>query len=87
MFKRSVRYFTLALTLVALTATVRTAHAQSTGSCTDPSNPCVVGGTDPQPSGDVVGGTDPQPSGSDSTDDSQSMDDLISYLIILYGLA
>ncbi|HZL28892.1 MAG TPA: hypothetical protein VFC39_20370 [Acidobacteriaceae bacterium] len=87
MLKRSVRYFTLALTLVALTATVRTAHAQSTGPCTDPSNPCVVTGTDPQPTGDVVTGTDPQPTGGDSTDDSQSMDDLISYLIIVYGLA
>ncbi|HEY5328589.1 MAG TPA: hypothetical protein VIJ79_01785 [Acidobacteriaceae bacterium] len=84
MFKRSARYFTLALTLVALTATVRTARAQSTAPCTS----CVVTGNDPQPSGNVVTGNDPQPSGNViGTDDSQSMDDLISYLIILYGLA
>jgi len=95
-FKRSARYFTLALTLVALTATVRTARAQSTAPCTS----CVVTGNDPQPSGNVVTGNDPQPSGNVvtgndpqpsgnviGTDDSQSMDDLISYLIILYGLA
>ena len=99
MFKRSARYLTLALTLVALTATVRTAHAQSTAPCTDPSTGCVVTGTDPQPTGSVVTGTDPQPTGNvvtgtdpqptggDSTDDAQSLDDLISYLIILYGLA
>jgi hypothetical protein len=110
-FKRSARYFTLALALVALTATVRTAHAQPDDPCSNPSVPCVVGGTDPQPSGSVVGGTDPQPSGSvvggtdpqpsgsvvggtdpqpsggDGIGDSQSMDDLISYLMMLYGLA
>jgi hypothetical protein len=88
-FNRSARYFTLALTLVALTATVRPAHAQSDDPCSDPGTVCVVGGTDPQPTGKavqgsfVVGGTDPQPTGGDS----QSMDDLISYLITLYGLA
>jgi hypothetical protein len=89
-FKRSARYLTLALTLVALTATVRTAHAQTDPPCTDPNANCVVGGTDPQPTGSVVtGGTisSQASDGSDGTDNSQSMDDLISYLLMLYGLA
>lgn len=87
MFKRTARYLTLAITLVALTATVRTAHAQSDDPCTDPTTGCVVGGSDPQPNLATLP-TGAQPIvGSDGTDDSQSMDDLTSYLIILYGLA
>jgi hypothetical protein len=86
-FKQSARYLTLALTLVALTATVRPAHAQSDDPCTDPTTPCVVGGVDPQPNV-MTRPTAPQTTAaSNTTDDSQSMDDLISYLIFLYGLA
>ena len=90
MFKRSVRLFTLALTLIAFTVAARTAHAQSEDPCTDPSTTCVVTGTDPQPtSPKFVGMASPNTAAadSDSTDDSQSLDDVISYLIILYGLA
>jgi hypothetical protein len=87
-FKRTARYFTFALTLIALTTTVRSAHAQLDDPCTDPSTGCVVGGSDPQPGPKVVtNSTDPTLADGDTSDDSQSMDDLISYLIILYGLA
>jgi len=48
MIKRSIRYFALVLTLLALTSTVQKASAQS--GCTDPS--CVVGGSDPEPMGE-----------------------------------
>ena len=87
MFKRSARYFALALTLVALTATVRPAHASAyTDDCTDPSTGCVVGSNDPPPpppTGQVVSKNSNTPilANSDSTDDR------ISYLIVLYGLA
>jgi hypothetical protein len=92
-FKRSARYFVLALTLVALTATVRPAHAQPDDPCTDPSTGCIVGSTSPQPppppTGQVVtqNSNDPALADGDSADDSQSMDNLISYLMVLYGLA
>ena len=88
MFKTSTRYFVLALTLIALTATTRPAHAQSDDPCTDPTTGCVVGGGDPQPTGKVVTTTAPQTvADGNSTSDSQSLDDLIPYLMILYGLA
>ncbi len=90
MFKQSSRYFVLILTLVALTATVRPAHAQSDDPCTDPANAaCVVTGNDPPPTGKAVSQNPNEPmlADSDSADDSKSVDDLISYLIILYGLA
>ena len=92
MLKRSTRYFTLVLTLVALTATVRPAHAYGLSDddpCSDPSTGCVVGNGDPTPppppppTGQVV----MQNAGSDSTANSQSTDDLVSYLMVLYGLA
>lgn len=92
MFKQSVRYFALVLTLVALTATVRPAHAYAPDDdpCTDPNNPaCVVTSNDPPPTGKVVSQNpnDPALPDSGSADDSKSMDDPASYLIILYGLA
>ena len=91
MFKTSTRYFVLALTLVALTATARPAHAyaESDDLCTDPSTGCVVGSTDPPPpppTGKVVTQNPNDPAVANS-DDSQSADDLISYIIVLYGLA
>lgn len=73
MFKNSARYFVLALTLVALTATVRPAYADDI--CGDPSTSCVVGSGDPPP---------PPPTGQVV---SQKSNDLISYLVVLYGLA
>ena len=87
MFKRSARYFAFVLTLVALTATVRPAHAQSDDPCTDPAiTGCVITGTEPPPppTGQVVTQNPNGPTFGDSTDDSQST---ISYLIVLYGLA
>lgn len=91
MFKQSARYFVLVLTLVALAATVRPAHAQSDDPCTDPANPaCVVTGNDPPPTtGKAVSQNPNEPmlADSDSAHVSKSVDDLISYLIILYGLA
>jgi hypothetical protein len=45
---RSIRYFALAMTLLAFTSTVQKASAQS--GCQDPS--CVVGGGDPEPMGE-----------------------------------
>jgi len=86
-FKRSARYFALALTLVALTATVRPAHAQSDDPCTDPAaTGCVVNGSDPQPG--AVPPPDPQKNtDGNNTGDALSMDDLISSLILVYGLA
>jgi len=90
-FKRSARYFTLALTLVALAASSRIAPAQSSDPCTDPGTGCVVGGTDPQPTvvgggstSNVVGGTDPQPT-ADGSDDS--LNNLIVVLLFYYGLS
>jgi hypothetical protein len=91
LFKQSTRYFVLVLALVALTATVRPAHAQSDDPCNDPANPaCVVSGNDPPPpTGKAVSQNPNEPmlADSGSEDDSKSVDDLISYLIILYGLA
>ena len=92
MFKCSARYFVLVLTLLALTATVRPARAQSDDPCTDPANPaCIVSGTEPPPppTGKVVT-ENPNESAlanGNSTGDSQTMDDVAAYLIILYGLA
>ena len=94
MFKWSARYFVLALTLVALTATVRPAHAYAytDDPCTDPSTGCVVGSTDPPPpppNGQAVSqkSNNATFANSDSADNSQSLDDMISYLMVLYGLA
>jgi len=92
LFKQSARYFVVVLTLVALTATVRSAQAQSDDPCNDPSTGCIVGGTNPQPpppTGQVVtqGSINPAPTDGDNADSSQSLDDLISYLLVLYGLA
>jgi hypothetical protein len=89
-FKRSARYFALVLTLVALTATVRTAHAQFDDPCTDPSTGCVVGGGDPQPpppTGQVVTQNGTVLGDDGSTDDSTSVDDVVAYLMVLYGIA
>ena len=46
MIKRSIRYFALALSLVAFTSASQNLSAQS--SCSD-SNSCVVTGGDPEP--------------------------------------
>lgn len=84
MFKHSSRYFVLVLTLVALTSTVRPAHAQPDDpTCTDPTTGCVVGSNDPPP----PTGNTPPPDGDNGTNGSQSMNDAISSLMVLYGLA
>ena len=93
MFKRSARYFALALTLVALTATVRPARAYALADddpCTDPTTGCIVGSSTPQPPPPPTGQAVPQNStdpDGDSADGSQSLDNLIAYLMVLYGLA
>jgi hypothetical protein len=89
---RSLRYFALALTLVALTATVRPAHALTDDDpCTDPTTGCIVGNGDPKPppSGNVVT-HDPNAltlPDDNGTAGSGSMDKLIPYLVALSGLS
>jgi hypothetical protein len=97
MSNKSVRYFTLALTLLASTAAYTTASAQSSDPCDDPSTVCVVTGGDPVPIGNIISGDtgrffvvtggDPVPVGNIvEGGDSMSLDDLATGILIYYGL-